>query len=366
MVLPKELRTEALREAHDAPQAGHLGIEKTYQRLAVSYFWPNMFCEVTKYIRVCDTCQRTKVEQISSAGLMGRRVVEGPWTAIAADIIGPLPRSKSGFSYLLVIQDLFTKWVECRALRAATGPKIKEALEELVISRWGTPKILLTDNGTEFINKIMKNFAEENQITHTTTPPYHPQANPVERVNRILKTMIVAFIEKDHREWDMHLADFRFAYNTAFHSSLGTSPAFLNLGRELTPTNSLRYREQEVTDIEARDTAEWAGRMKELQVIREWVAENLDKANQKQAYQYNLRRRSRTFRVGDLVLKRQHLLSSAAQHIAAKLAPKFQGPLKIKRVISPTVYELAQLDDSPVGKAHIEDLKPYNTGVTDS
>jgi len=133
-VLPKELRSEALREAHDAPQAGHLGIEKTYQRLTVSYFWPNIFREVTRYIRSCDKCQRTKVEQGSPVGLMGRRVVEGPWTAVAADIVGPLPRSKAGLQYLLVIQDLFTKWIECRALRSATGPKIKESLEDLILS----------------------------------------------------------------------------------------------------------------------------------------------------------------------------------------------------------------------------------------
>ena len=121
------------------PQAGHLGTEKTYQRVAVSYFWPNLFRDVTEYVRRCDLCQRTKVEQTGPAGLMGRRIADGPWTVIATDIIGPLPRSKAGFQYILVIQDLFTKWVECKALRSATGSKISEALEELVISRWGAP-----------------------------------------------------------------------------------------------------------------------------------------------------------------------------------------------------------------------------------
>jgi len=82
----------------------------------------------------------------------------------------------------------------------------------------------------------VKAFAEEHNITHTTVPPYYPQANPVERVNQILKTMMISFIEQDHREWDKYLSEFRFAYNTTFHSSLGTSPAFLNLERELEPT----------------------------------------------------------------------------------------------------------------------------------
>jgi len=152
------------------------------------------------------------------------------------------------------------------------------------------------------VNRI-KSFAEEYKITHTTVSPYHPQDNPVERVNRILKTIIISFIEKDHREWNKHLSEFRFAYNIAFHS-LGTSPVFLNFGREL-PVQLLS-RNQEA--IEVRNTAEWSERMRKLQLLREWVTESLDRAYQRQSSRYNLRRRNRTFRIDDLVLRRQHVL----------------------------------------------------------
>jgi len=54
--------------------------------------------------------------------------------------------------------------------------------------------------------------------------------------------MIIAFLEQDHREWDVHLKDFHIAYNTAYHSSIGASPAFVNLGRELELIHSLRRR----------------------------------------------------------------------------------------------------------------------------
>lgn len=151
--------------------------------------------------------------------------------------------------------------------------------------------------------------------------------------------MIVAFIQEDYREWDAHLSDFCFAYNTAFHSSLSTSPAFLNLGRELIPSNSLRYRGEDDTVLEPGDTVDWSHRMTKLQSLREWVLENLEMANQKQARYYNLRQGSVRFKVGDLVLRRSHVLSFAAQHIAAKLASKFQGPFRVGRVLSSVVYE---------------------------
>lgn len=174
------------------------------------------------------------------AHLVRERTREQPWTTISADIIGALPRSKAGFMYILVIQDLFTRWVECCPLRVATGVKIWEALENLVVSRWGTPRYILTNNGIEFANKILRKFANECGIELVITPPYHPQANPVERVNRVLKTMIVAYLKQDHREWDRYLDDFRFAYNSAHHTSFSASSAFLNFEKELESPHTLR------------------------------------------------------------------------------------------------------------------------------
>jgi len=157
--------------------------------------------------------------------------------------------------------------------------------------------------------------------------------------------------------------EFRFAYNTAFHSSLGTSPAFLNLGQELKPVQLLS-RNQEATEVEARDIAEWSERMKKLRFLCESVTESLDKAYQRQSSRYNLRKRDRIFQIGDLVLRRQHILSSAAQNVAAKLAHKFQEPFRVGRVVSPVIYELTRLDGSAAGEIHVQDLKPYYSPIT--
>ena len=71
---------------------------------------------------------------------MGQRIVEQPWLVMAADIMGPLPRSKAGYQYILVLQDLFTKWVEVVPLRAATGRKVTESYRGHLINRWGHHK----------------------------------------------------------------------------------------------------------------------------------------------------------------------------------------------------------------------------------
>lgn len=116
---------------------------------------------------------------------MGRRIVEKEWNAVAADILVTYPQTASGYEYVLFMQDLFTRWMEFCPLRRDTGPKIREAFKEIILMRYGTAQVPLTDNGTEFLNFTLREF-----ITFIT------------------------FIEHDHIIWDQYLSNFRFAFNT--------------------------------------------------------------------------------------------------------------------------------------------------------
>ena len=96
---------------------------------------------------------------------------------------------------------------------------------------------------------------------------------------------------------------YSFAYNTAYHSSLQTSSAFLNLGREAKPTNSFRRRAELQNEIETQPLAKWAERMQHIQTLHDWVEHTLGEAFQKQSGYYNLHRRHSVFKVGDLCFK---------------------------------------------------------------
>ena len=94
--------------------------------------------------------------------------------------MGPLPKSPLGYEYLLVFMDLFSRWIECAPIRKANAQTIRKELSGRVFLRFGLPEVFHSDNGTEFKNKVLDNFLEERGVTHTTIPPYHAQANPVE------------------------------------------------------------------------------------------------------------------------------------------------------------------------------------------
>ncbi|XP_058810399.1 uncharacterized protein LOC131675437 [Phymastichus coffea] len=120
LVVPEERRSRVMRDAHCKPSAGHLGRKKTYDRIAREYFWPGMWYNVQKFVQSCQLYQPYKGEQDVPKGLMSTRVVERSWAVIATDVI-ELPRSNNRYKYLVVFQDLFTKWVEFKPLTVATG-----------------------------------------------------------------------------------------------------------------------------------------------------------------------------------------------------------------------------------------------------
>ena len=198
LIVPAEYRDSVLSDAHCEATAGHLGVEKTYDKIAREYYWSGAWQDVHKFIKACQLCQQYKSSQTGPVGMMGRRNVEQPWAVVTADLM-EFPPSSQRFRYLVVFQDLFTKWVELKPLMVADGKSVARAFEELILFRWETPDYLLTDNGKEFANKTLADTLATYGVKPVTTPPYNPQANPVERCNRTLKTMIAMFVTEHHR-----------------------------------------------------------------------------------------------------------------------------------------------------------------------
>lgn len=365
LCIPTPQRPELLAENHDHPTAGHLGIAKTIARLALRYYWPGMFREAASYVRRCISCQKFKSDQRGPAGRMGPPRIGQPWDTVAADMIGPLPHPTKGFEYVLVFQDRMTKWVECRPLRQATGAAVVTALRELVICRFGCPRTLITDNGTEFDNRTVRKFLQENHIRHQLTPPYTPQANPVERVNRMLKPMLAQFCQDNHRNWYTLLPEFVLAINTCRRDSTGYSAAYLNFGREpRLPTSHDTDDEANAEDNNVADvpiSPEHLERLKALEAAQELARINIARAATQQSRHYNLRRRDHQYFPGDKVMRREHPLSSALKGVAAKLSPRYSGPWTVTRRVSPLTYDLHDANKRKLRGIHVKDLKPAFT-----
>lgn len=358
LVVPKSYRRQVMSTNHDIPTAGHCGVYKTFHRIANRYFWPKMKADIADYIRKCCTCLEQKPEQKAPAGwLSGRPDITRPWEVISIDVVGPMPKSQSGFLYILSIQDYFSKFCLFLPMRNQSSKTISKLLEENVFLLFGVPRVVISDNGRNFTGNEFKNLLRSYGAKFTYTPHYHPESNPCERQHRTVKTMLSSYVRDNHREWDKLLPKVACAIRTAKHESTVRSPYSVNFGREMIlHGNYYKLRDAAPDATVPSDSPDFDHLFKE-------VRKRLDKAFERSRRVYNLRRRDVQYQVGDRVWRRSHAVSDAAQYFTAKLAPKFVGPFIVSKKVSPWAYELEDLQGRPNGLWNVRDLKSDTSDI---
>ena len=90
--------------------------------------------------------------------------------------MGPFPKSHDA-EYILVAVDYVSKWVEAIPCWAADAKHAKKIFQEKIFPRFGTPRMVISDGGSHFIDKGFRSFLKEQGIQHSITTPYHPQTN---------------------------------------------------------------------------------------------------------------------------------------------------------------------------------------------
>src|SRR5687767_10116256 len=184
---------------HTHPTGGHFGIETTYEKIKSLFYWKGMLGDITQYVKCCDKCQRRG--KSGGKGLLYPISVENTFDRIGIDFVGPLPKTGKGNKYIIVAIDYLTKWTEAKALKEATAEKTVEFIYKEIICRYGCPKVILTDRGTHFKNKMVQDLCEKFEIKHKLSSPYHPQTNGlVERMNRTLCETLAKIAEKE-KQW---------------------------------------------------------------------------------------------------------------------------------------------------------------------
>ena len=112
------------------------------------------------------------------------------------------------------------KWVETKAIKATTKEKVAEFLRENIFYKFGYPRELVTDQGSQFTSSMIEELLKHHKIKHRTSTPYHPQANGQEEVtNKALENILTKVVNNNRKDWAERLVEATWAYSTTWKTT---------------------------------------------------------------------------------------------------------------------------------------------------
>jgi transposase InsO family protein len=234
-VVPEKLKNEILQHCHDDKVAGHLGKDKTIQRIKQYFIWHQMGSDITNYVLTCNICNRYKNAHANPRHALQAYHAGSPMERLHIDILGPFNQSDDNNCYVLMMIDQFTKWVEMAAIPEQSALLTAEKGLVHLIATFGCPLEIHTDQGRNFESKLFGSLCELLEIAKTRTTPYRPSSNgQVERYNTMVLALIRCFIENKNRAWDRDIPLLAMALHSTINRNTGFTANKLMLGRETT------------------------------------------------------------------------------------------------------------------------------------
>jgi hypothetical protein len=257
-LVPKSLTWAIIHHFHHTT---HLGRARTKFLVKKNHTWTGMYQDIAHYMSGCTACRKRKQTQVHRAGLRQSMPTYLPLDRIAIDLVGPLPDTDNDNSYVLTMVDPFTKWPIAVPIPNKEAKTVARALLTHLIQDHGCPRVILSDQGTEF-KEAVEELCRMTGIRKITTSAWTPRGNGhVERFHRYMGASLTLLVNKYERNWDDCIPPMLLAYRTSVHATTGYSPYYTLYGRHpRLPTDLTSLR----TDDSTTSVSEYARAMSTL------------------------------------------------------------------------------------------------------
>lgn len=356
LLVPKKRVPEVLRQLHSEVSGGHLGVNRTMERLRQRFYWVKCKEDVKDWCRKCEVCASSNGPQPRRKAPMRQYNVGSPFERIAIDIAGPFPTSDQGNKYILVAMDYFTKWAEAYALPNQEATTVADVLIKEFISRFGVPRELHSDQGRNFESEIFQRMCEVLGIHKTRTTALHPQSDGmVERMNRTMGKYLSKVVSDHQRDWDQYIPLFLLAYRSSVHASTNESPANVLFGRELRLPCDLQFGIKPGEDVAGED---YVSKLRaKMEDIHERVRSNIQSASDRMKENYDVKADDRQYQEGDFVWLYN---PQRRRGLSPKLQRSWEGPYSIMKKINSVVYRIKKCPNGKPRVVHFNRLAPYS------
>ena len=362
---PKTLQSYVLWHVHDSPVGGHQGISRTRNRARqCPFYWPNMNQAVKDYVQTCDICEERKQPPRRKRHQMKSYIMGARFERLASDIAGPFPTTERGNSYILVIQDYFTKFIEVYPLKDIESETVADVLLKGWIKRYGCPVELHTDQGTQYESQLFKGLCKLLNISKTRTTPAHPRSDGMEeRGNRTIKEMLAKYINKNQDNWDLYLDFVVMAYNATPHDSTDITPYRMVFGDEMRlPLDIVADALPSDSENDYRNEHYYVEKIRrELERVHKIARVNLQRSTLRQKEYYDRNIKEIKYSIGDLVRRWQPQVIKGAKR---KLGRNWTGPWVIIEKLTDVLFKIKHSKNSPAVIIHADNLKPYRGEIS--
>lgn len=281
------------------------------------------------------------------------------------DFVGPMPMTARHYDFILVVVDRLSKmahFLPCKS--TITGMQTAQLYVDRIWSLHGLPKSVVTDRGTEFLNKFNTALCKLIGTKHNCTSAYHPESDgQTERINRMLGEMLRHFTSFKYTDWDLQLPLVEFAHNNAPTNATGMSPFFVCYGKHpLTPMSAVLRAANAEWETEPSHNQTFLSAnnfVRDRQAVVKKAQEAMESARQGMMQQEDSKRKAVVFKVNDQVsLKTKHLGINTLP--SKKLFQPWMGPFTVSQVINTAAYRLELPSHWKAHNVfHVSLLKPY-------
>jgi hypothetical protein len=272
------------------------------------------------------------------------------------DLLGPLATAEEGNKYIIVITDAWSKYAEIGAIKNKKAETVARAFVDLWVANHGTPELVVTDRGKEFVSKATDELFRILKVKRATTIAFRPQSNAQAEVfNKTIIRYLRTMMENGTLHWELHLPMLKLSYNTQVHKTTLQTPF------ALTHFYEARLPYFDIDDPKLFYGEDWAQSLvRNWQDICKLANENAEKAKKKQKQFFDRKTRERKFEVGDKVMV--FAKNTGAKKGNRKLQRPWDGPWLVTREVGEKTVEVTCMGDPKRRKLilHRDDIRLFN------
>jgi hypothetical protein len=236
---------ELMKEIHGGLCGAHIGsrplLGKVFRQ---GFYWPKAASDAADLVQKCENCQKCARDHKQPSSLTQLIQPTWPLQRWSLDLFGPLPPAQGNLKYVVVAVEYFSKWIEAKPLATITSATVQKFFWQNIVCRFGVPKAITVDNGTQFDAETFKVICGRIGTRIHFASVRHLESNGlVERANRIIMTGIIKLIFNQPRgKWPDELINVVRSHYTTVSRSTGFTPFKLLFGDEAITPEEARTR----------------------------------------------------------------------------------------------------------------------------